>query len=598
MPIAKIQLPDGRIAKFEVPEGTTPEQVTEFASKQFSAPNQPEQQPDLSAEFNSLPFYERFAIGAGKGLTDVGRGVGQMFGADLEPKDKAIDDSIGGFFGTTGKIAGSVAASLPAAFIPGANTALGSTLVGAGLGAAFNEGDLGTRAQNAAIGAAGGLIGQQVPHLLDVGRRALAPIFGSQGTKERIAGDMINLATRGESNNPKLLAEALRKGDVQLVPGSQPTAAEVGNSGGLAALQRWASQAMPEDFTFRDASNAAARRSSLERLAGTASDKQNAINRRELLSGGLYEKAKQQSVPVDDTLRELLSRPSMRDALSEAQRIAADKGTPIDPQFIDDVLNGNVKADISGEGLHWLKIGLDAMRKNPQNPIAGERLRALQGIIDEFEGWRGANIPDYAAAQRSYQLLSRPINRMEVGEDLVKRLSPAITDYSNVTRETPNMLAKALRDADLTAQRATGFKGAKWDDVLSPAEQKTVENVVKDVGRKVYAQTEGRGVGSNTFQNFNMNALAEQAGVPTPIKLLASVTPGLSALSNALRSGGNMLYKGADKEIQQILAQALLSPTSTADLIEKSITPTFADKTLKMTQKAAPLLLIGAGNSL
>jgi hypothetical protein len=33
MPIAKIQLPDGRIAKFEVPEGTTQEQVLEFAQK-------------------------------------------------------------------------------------------------------------------------------------------------------------------------------------------------------------------------------------------------------------------------------------------------------------------------------------------------------------------------------------------------------------------------------------------------------------------------------------------------------------------------------------------------------------------------------------
>lgn len=34
MPIAKIQLPDGRIARFEVAEGTTPEQVISFASQQ------------------------------------------------------------------------------------------------------------------------------------------------------------------------------------------------------------------------------------------------------------------------------------------------------------------------------------------------------------------------------------------------------------------------------------------------------------------------------------------------------------------------------------------------------------------------------------
>lgn len=33
MPIAKVQLPDGRIGRFEVPEGTTPEQVLEFAAQ-------------------------------------------------------------------------------------------------------------------------------------------------------------------------------------------------------------------------------------------------------------------------------------------------------------------------------------------------------------------------------------------------------------------------------------------------------------------------------------------------------------------------------------------------------------------------------------
>lgn len=42
MPIAKIELPDGRVARFEVPEGTTPEQVTAFAEKQFrSKPTAP-----------------------------------------------------------------------------------------------------------------------------------------------------------------------------------------------------------------------------------------------------------------------------------------------------------------------------------------------------------------------------------------------------------------------------------------------------------------------------------------------------------------------------------------------------------------------------
>lgn len=38
MPVARFQMPDGRIARFEVPEGTTPGQAQEMISAQFSAP--------------------------------------------------------------------------------------------------------------------------------------------------------------------------------------------------------------------------------------------------------------------------------------------------------------------------------------------------------------------------------------------------------------------------------------------------------------------------------------------------------------------------------------------------------------------------------
>lgn len=46
MPVAKVQLADGRIARFDVPEGTTPEQVTAFAASQFKA-GQPASTPDM-----------------------------------------------------------------------------------------------------------------------------------------------------------------------------------------------------------------------------------------------------------------------------------------------------------------------------------------------------------------------------------------------------------------------------------------------------------------------------------------------------------------------------------------------------------------------
>lgn len=46
MPIAKVQLPDGRVGRFEVPDGTTPDQVLTFAH----AMSQPAPQRDLVAE--------------------------------------------------------------------------------------------------------------------------------------------------------------------------------------------------------------------------------------------------------------------------------------------------------------------------------------------------------------------------------------------------------------------------------------------------------------------------------------------------------------------------------------------------------------------
>lgn len=60
MPIAKIQLPDGRIAKFEVPEGTTPEQVTEYANANIESfggkePQQVEEPGYIQQTIENIP---------------------------------------------------------------------------------------------------------------------------------------------------------------------------------------------------------------------------------------------------------------------------------------------------------------------------------------------------------------------------------------------------------------------------------------------------------------------------------------------------------------------------------------------------------------
>lgn len=77
MPIAKVQLPDGRIGRFDVPEGTTPEQVLEYASKNIAQPAPaptptpaPTQQPSLMSrvaqDLNVLPNFTPMGFLANK----------------------------------------------------------------------------------------------------------------------------------------------------------------------------------------------------------------------------------------------------------------------------------------------------------------------------------------------------------------------------------------------------------------------------------------------------------------------------------------------------------------------------------------------------
>src|SRR3990167_10054996 len=68
MPIARFQLPDGRVARFYVPEGTTPEQAQAQIEQHLSTvPDnvalKEERQPDIAERIAGNPV-TRFALGA------------------------------------------------------------------------------------------------------------------------------------------------------------------------------------------------------------------------------------------------------------------------------------------------------------------------------------------------------------------------------------------------------------------------------------------------------------------------------------------------------------------------------------------------------
>jgi hypothetical protein len=186
MPVARFQMPDGRIGRFEVPDGTTPEQAQSLISQSLEAAPTPRPlggARQAAAENNPTgSFMENVAAGAGKTVYDVARGAGQRLRsvlperaanslglptqADIDEarvRDEALTATVGG------KV-GQVAGALPVALIPGANTLAGATAVGAGMGflqpTAADESVLQNTAIGGAAGAAGKVIGDKVAGFL------------------------------------------------------------------------------------------------------------------------------------------------------------------------------------------------------------------------------------------------------------------------------------------------------------------------------------------------------------------------------------------------------------------------------------------------
>lgn len=156
---------------------------------------------------------EKFLAGAGKAFIDVGRGVGQLVGAvsreDVDEARRLDAPLMRTGAGRAGSIAGSVAAFAPTAFIPGANTAAGAGLIGAGMGATQPVGTEDSRLANIGIGAGLGVAGQQV------GRRA------GEFLSSRLAAQRAQLAMQqGQNAERDATIAAVREAGYLIPPSS------------------------------------------------------------------------------------------------------------------------------------------------------------------------------------------------------------------------------------------------------------------------------------------------------------------------------------------------------------------------------------------
>lgn len=523
-----------------------------------------EQAPDPTAGMSSP---EKFLAGVGRGMTELARGAGQRLGlvsqADIDEARRLDAPLMKTGAGSAGDVVGKVATALPAALIPGAGTVAGAGAIGAVQGllepTAGDESILRNMATGAAGGAGGVMLGRAVMGGVQAGKALLEP-FSAKG-RDQIAGRVLSRFAA----DPQAIAAA--QGG-RTVTGAVPTLAEETGDAGLARLQDALRSVDPQINSMigaRLADNNAARVQALQSLAGNQASRDAAELARKQAAGPLYEQATKAAYTVDEKLADLLQRPAVKQAMERAQTLAKNKGrvttfdvTPGNPYSGLGIPDNNSR-QITGQALQDLKMAMDDMLSDPASGFVGKAGDAVRDLRGQIVNWMEKANPAYKAARTTYADMSKPLNAMDVGEEIARRATSNTSDLAGNPRMQANALLGMLRDEPGLLRRATGRKELQsLDQVLTPQDLSLLRQVASETDRAAAVASAGNGPGSATAQRMAAQNVLQQLIGPTGLPSSWAE----NALANTVIGKPlNVVYSGvAEPKIQQILAEAALNP--------------------------------------
>lgn len=594
MPVARFQMPDGRVARFQVPDGTTPEQAQSMMSAAMSQTQNKSEQYDPSSGGSTLQVYnpfgknfdtgintsqttDRFLSGVGSGMDDLVKGVGQRIGlvdqSTIDEKKKLDAPLKKTTAGTVGNVAGKVAMTLPAIWIPGANTLAGSAAIGAGQGFIEPTSSTESVAKNVMFGGLGGLAGniagRGIGALYQGGKSLAEPFFDSG--RQKIAGRVLNEFAQ----DPASIASASAG---RTATGATPTLAEATKDVGIAQLQRALMSADPQAanmITQRMAENNASRVGVLQNLAGDEAKRAAAVASRQAASKEAYNAATNATYTVDGKLQELLNRPAVQQAMSRAKTVAENQGRPfsfaVESKAPFSGVGGaqsETSKQITGQGLQDLKMAMDEMLTDPASGFSGKAGDTIKNLRSQLVGWMEDANPAFKQARTAYAEASKPINQMDVGQRLLDKTTSAIRDFSGTPRLQANAFSRALNDEQALVRNATGFKGVNsLEDVLTPDQISKLGSLRGELETVANVANAGNAPGSVTAQRLASQNILRQIAGPTgmPKSWVES-----TLLNTALRPA-QFVYNGvAEPKLQQTLAEMLLNPGKAQEALKAS----------------------------
>lgn len=612
---------DGSVYHIDGPDGADPSAVvqqvigqhaqTDSASTQKAAPPSPTLQLGLlphHALDTGIPIGQggsNFLAGAGMGVANLARGIGQNLGlvsrADVAKSRAEYAPTLSTGAGRVGDIAGQTAAMLPLALIPGANTMAGAALIGAGSGFLQPSTSTGETLANTALGGAAGPaalgVGRGLGALLQGGKAAIEPFL--QGGQERIAARTLQAMAGGD---PNALVNKITAAGGGLLPNVKPTTAELAGNGGLSQLERTARnnpQYQPE-FTARNQQNRAVMTKAVSDIAGTPEDLQVAQKARTALSSPLYDMAADEQVTGDDRLAQLMARPSMQSAWQRAQKLASEKGEqlvsgqdipesiadpaltvpppgkgPAGPSAARDSMlqylarhsrglnsdaaeaEGIDKADMS---LHAAHFGIQrAFRKNGLSmDAAAEMLHEAGYPVANEQGHYDPNvmldrIQDELGGQKSYSL-HNPSGGLEVSQ-------PA-TPAPPATPKAPPPPVYSGRAIQYLKMGLNDLKGEAESKGIGAHEQAAIGNTSKALDSWLTRNVPILKAADTTFKNASAPINQMQVGAALRDKLI----PALGDLGNDTRLTANNFAQGL-RNGDQLTAQTTGLPLKLADVM-------------------------------
>lgn len=540
---------------------------------------------------------QRFLAGVGKSFADIGRtgkrvanmvGIGdydQAAAARDEALDKPLMDTTAG---TVGKFVGDMALTavpgyraqqgitagvqagarmLPraaGAVARGAAPYVGAVGSGAATGALLSPENL---SEGATIGGLAGGVGELGGRVLSAGYSGAKAVF--EPLTERGRERVLRRTLERYATNPGAVQSAARNPQI-MVPGVMPTLAEATMDPGIAQLQRGAAASSPDvasAIAEARGRQVAGYRNVLDDLAGNQGQRTAAEAARDTAANQLYGQAYAGGLNMTPALQQeaadLLQTPAMQQAVAAARTRAGNRGMNLGAP------GGSV------QGLHFAKVELDDMISAARRAGRTAEATDLLGVQQRLLNFLDQASPDYAAARQTYAQMSRPINQMDIGQELRDRALPPLDDLGNgaLARVNANRYAQALRNADQTARQATGRSGATMANVMDAPQMAQIEGVGQDMARYAAAQELARVPGSPTAQYLGAQNVIRQFLGPLGI-------PQSAADSMIGRVASGMLglpFRMTQSQTEELLARALADPPTAARIMQAADPRTIAE---------------------